>query len=334
LFAAVAWAAPPPVENAASDDGPLLSAFEKQQRLAEQAIRAEVEQQLRDGRARMAAEPATVQKDLALLAGRVFRVHGLSEATRAELRGQIAPLVREARRRALAMKSSTDAKLANRAAAKKVGESDLRLIGPGAEVGVSAPLVADAIDSEKRAKELSDQRTEATGNFYASEERAAVPFADDRPVQYPEAQTWRELTARRREAFGPHHKRFSPAEKEIRKQLETNTEVEFENTPLRDVAIYLADLHGIEVQLDYKGLDWVGVTGETPVTRKIKGVRLKSALRLILGDLDLTYLIANEMLLITTPERAANAVEMRVYPVEDLVFPKTPLEPQIPFGFF
>jgi hypothetical protein len=366
-YAAIATAAPPQQAAATSGERPLLPSFEKQQRLTEQMIRTEVEQELRDARTRIATEPAEVQRNLALLAGRIARTPGLNIQTRTQLRGQIARVVREAHRRALAQQSNDRAKAAKQGAAaaerqrieltvqeqqrvqqmvdrfdgliddgqyeqaRQVGENDLRLIGPGAEVSVSAPLVADAIEKGDRARELSKQRAEGLADFYASEERSAIPFDDSRPIRFPDAEAWRRLTNWRREHFAPHNKRFSAQEIEIRKQLQENTEVDFDNTQLRDVASYLSDRHGIQVQLDNVALDWVGITGETPVTRKVKDVRLQSALRLILRDFDLTYLVIDDVLLITTPERAANATEIRVYPVEDLVTPKEPL---MPFGFF
>ncbi len=338
-YAVVAAAAPPQSDFVPSGDQPLLPAFEQQQRLTEQMIRTEVEQELRNARTRLATEPAAVRKDLALLSGRISRAPGLSIQTRRELRGQLARVVREAHRRALAQQSSDRANMAKQAAAsaerqrielteqeqqrvqqmvdrfdglidegkyeeaKQIGTNDLRLIGPRADASVSAPLVADAIENGTGARQRSKQRAEGLADTYVSEEHSAIPFDDNRPIQYPDAESWRRLTGWRREHFGPHNKRFSPQEIEIRKQLQENTEVDFDNTQLRDVATYLSDRHGIEVQLDNTALDWVGINDETPVTRKVKNVSLQSALRLILRDFDLTYLITDDVLLITTPER-------------------------------
>jgi len=57
------------------------------------------------------------------------------------------------------------------------------------------------------------------------------------------------------------------------------------------------------------------------VTRNLSGVSLRSALRLMLKDLDLTYVIRDEVLLITTPEEANAKLVTKVYPVADLVLP-------------
>ena len=84
---------------------------------------------------------------------------------------------------------------------------------------------------------------------------------------------------------------------------------------------YLKDRHKIEIQLDRKALSDVGIGSDTPVTRNLQGVSLKSALRLMLRDMELTYIIKDGVVLITTPERAESELETRIYPVGDLVLP-------------
>ena len=57
------------------------------------------------------------------------------------------------------------------------------------------------------------------------------------------------------------------------------------------------------------------------MTKNISGISLRSALRLLLGDIDLTYLIKDEVMKITTKEKAAENMIIKVYPVGDLVMP-------------
>ncbi len=82
---------------------------------------------------------------------------------------------------------------------------------------------------------------------------------------------------------------------------------------------YLKDRHHIDIQLDKKAMEDAGIGTDTPVTEVLKGVSLRSALRLMLHKLGLTYLIQNEVLLITTPEAAESKLATRVYPVADIV---------------
>jgi uncharacterized protein YfaS (alpha-2-macroglobulin family)/TolA-binding protein len=111
----------------------------------------------------------------------------------------------------------------------------------------------------------------------------------------------------------------SESTKKILKALNSPTQLEFIETPLHDVVSFLKDYHGIEIQIDRKALDDVGIGSDTPITRDLKGITLRSALQLMLRDLDLTYVIQDEVLLITTPEQAETRQETVVYPVGDLV---------------
>jgi hypothetical protein len=89
--------------------------------------------------------------------------------------------------------------------------------------------------------------------------------------------------------------------------------VDFTETPLRDVIARLKQELGIPIQLDMKALEDAGVDRDTPVTKDLSGISLRSALRLLLGDIDLTYLIKDEVLLITTKDKAGENLFIRCY---------------------
>lgn len=109
-------------------------------------------------------------------------------------------------------------------------------------------------------------------------------------------------------------------EEAIRRALDQRTKMEFVQVPLADVAAYIAELHRIPVVFDKKALDDVGVEAKkTPVGFTADGLKLRSALRHILRQLDLTWTIEDEALVITTPEQADARLETRVYEVGDLV---------------
>jgi hypothetical protein len=56
----------------------------------------------------------------------------------------------------------------------------------------------------------------------------------------------------------------------------------------------------------------------------MKGITLRSALRLLLQPLGLTYIIEDEVMKITTQAKADEKTSTRVYPVGDLVIPIRP----------
>lgn len=100
--------------------------------------------------------------------------------------------------------------------------------------------------------------------------------------------------------------------------LDEPTEVDFTDQPLQDVIDFLKEKHQIEIQLDKRALEDAGQGSDTPITRNLKSVTLDSALDLMLGELDCTYLIHDEVLLITTQTVAENMLTVKVYPVSDL----------------
>ncbi len=105
----------------------------------------------------------------------------------------------------------------------------------------------------------------------------------------------------------------------IRQALEAPVVLEFIETPLQDVVDYLKEFAKIEVQIDRKALDDVGMGADMPITINLRGVSLRSALRLMLREIALTYAIEDEVLLITTHEEAENRLETRMYRVTDLI---------------
>ena len=116
----------------------------------------------------------------------------------------------------------------------------------------------------------------------------------------------------------------SPSECKIREALDQAAQIDFVKTPLKDVVASLKELHHIEIQLDLPALKEAGVDESEPVTKHLKGISLRSALRMMLDDLQLKYVIHNEVLLFTSPTKAESDeyMETRAYPVTDLVCPE------------
>jgi hypothetical protein len=105
----------------------------------------------------------------------------------------------------------------------------------------------------------------------------------------------------------------------IEKALNESTSVEFKETPLTDVIDFLINQSHIEIQLDQRAIADVGIGTDTPMTAKITGVSLRSVLNLILRPINLTWIIKDEVLLITTPEEAESQLTIQVHDVSDLV---------------
>jgi hypothetical protein len=155
-------------------------------------------------------------------------------------------------------------------------------------------------------------------------EKSHVPQPDDPPIVYADAETWKELTARRKERYSAMSlSKPSDAEKKIERALQGPTTIEFVDTKFKDVIEYLKDLHHVEIQLDTAALKDAGFDENTEITKSLKGISLRSALKLLLEDFKLKFVIHNDVLLITTAEKAESGdfTTTKVYPVSDIVLP-------------
>jgi hypothetical protein len=104
----------------------------------------------------------------------------------------------------------------------------------------------------------------------------------------------------------------------IKAALASATQMEFSNESFANVIDYLKDKHQIEIQFDRKTLEEVGFATDKQVTINVKGVTLRSALGLLLRAEGLTWMICDEVLLITTPDEQANLLTTEIYEVADL----------------
>jgi len=157
-------------------------------------------------------------------------------------------------------------------------------------------------------------------------ERAAIPFPDTLTIEYPDAETFRELSERRIKRYeSVDLVDRSPQTLSILEKLDQPISMPFENeTTLEDAIRYIKQATagpndtGIPIYIDPIGLLEAERTMQSPVTMNLEGVPLKTAMRLLLKQLDLTYTVKDGLLTITFKDSTDQPTEIRVYPVADL----------------
>lgn len=105
----------------------------------------------------------------------------------------------------------------------------------------------------------------------------------------------------------------------IRAALNEKSSCRFENTPLHEAIATLSERHGIPIYLREQKLFDASVDISIPITKRLDGVSLRSVLNLIVRDLELTYLVEDQGLVITTPENAEDHEIIVAYDVRDIV---------------
>lgn len=105
----------------------------------------------------------------------------------------------------------------------------------------------------------------------------------------------------------------------IRKALLSRTSVDADGVPLSQLIDSLAKKQGLQWTIDKDALIDEGIRMDEPVDLHVADITLKSALRLILAPLQLTNIIEDEVLTVTTAAKAADLLETRVYDVLAIV---------------
>ncbi|MFN5532388.1 MAG: hypothetical protein ACK5F7_17570, partial [Planctomycetaceae bacterium] len=152
-------------------------------------------------------------------------------------------------------------------------------------------------------------------------EKAHVPFPDEPPMLYPPPEVWQQLTQRRKKWASVDLTKYSPSEEKLRESLAKPTDVNFQETPLRECIEFLEKQMGIDIYIDEAKLSDDGASAnlDEPVTLQLSGISFRSVLKLLLEGRDLTWLIEDEVMKITTKSDADSKLQIRVYPVGDLV---------------
>jgi hypothetical protein len=363
LAAAPACAQGEPVQapTAKPSSHSLLDTAARERRVAAQAVEAEVSASLRSARARIGTQPAEVYHDLSIELDRVRKSKDLEAPDRARLAAQIRGVMLQASRQASSHSElnlrTQELNAAQYAEAQRVRDitveqqraqraltqtaadiqhgqyeaavdSANRAAAFGSAPGASTAAAIQARTSGRYSSNLALQGSRNYGYLATTDAVAssAVPISDLPGVQYPSAEEWKAKTAAREKyatTFDMH--RVTPGEAKIEAALKQTSSLDCDQMPLADVIAYLRARNDIEIQLDRKGLADVGVDTSTAVTMHVKGIKLKSILKLLCDELELSSVRRDDILLITSKEKAAQFNVNRVYYVGPEVMDPRPI---------
>jgi DNA-binding CsgD family transcriptional regulator len=315
-------------------DGELLDQVERQQRVYQQFLRTEVRNVVGQARGLMGADPEQAVNMLKLTLEKVAQAPEIDPELRAQLEDQIEAALQSASQQAM-VKTERDLRREQIAAEgrarqqinrelfiqeEKVNQLMARFnalmdeeryrdaeavaniaeaMSPGTAGLRTAELTSRMVGYTADMNAVRDARHKGVVDATYQIELSLVPTPDEPPILYPDPEVWQLLTERRKKFKAVDLTQNNPTEAKILAALDDKTELEFVDQPLVDA----------------------GLGSDTPVTRNISGITLRSALRLMLGEMDLTYVIRDEVLMITTKTEAENMLSTKVYPVGDLVIP-------------
>ena len=95
--------------------------------------------------------------------------------------------------------------------------------------------------------------------------------------------------------------------------------LDYTEQPLEEVVSLLQEEYDIPIKLDLPAMKEIKSEPDRPVSVNLHGISLGAALRLMLKELDLTYGIHDEILLITSEDAEQQRLQTCVYDVRDLM---------------
>lgn len=359
-------AAPPP-----ANDEAFIDDFDRRKKQQNELIIKETEVEISEARRTMQSNPTKAKEDMKLRADFLDRVPDLYPEVRAQLMDKVVVAIRQAEKREASFeeeqairRKAEGARIERDRIQKKlirdqekvrqlVEQFDV-LMDEGAyeeasesvaahveklmpDTALATTLRENARDEEayRSWKYVYGQHVKRFNQTMLQVDTAATPFPDNVPIIYPDAEFWEDLTNRRKQYASVDLQKKGSAEEKIFRALGENADFQLIQMPLRQFAEQIEQQHKIQVEIDNKGLIDAGLDPETmEINRDLRGISLRSALRLILKELELTYVVQNEVLLITTPDKAGTVLTTKVYPVADLVLAIRNIDiPSMPLPF-
>ena len=109
----------------------------------------------------------------------------------------------------------------------------------------------------------------------------------------------------------------------LRQKLDSTVQIEFVETPVKDVIAYLSDFLQAPLRFDVRAMEEVAIHLDAPVTLSLKDVKASTAMRIIFDQINesatpIEFVRREGVIEITTRTRVDRELEPRVYLVRDL----------------
>ncbi len=111
-------------------------------------------------------------------------------------------------------------------------------------------------------------------------------------------------------------------EKRFEESMSQRVSGRFHQIPLDEAIVQLSEQVSFPIAIDRRSLEELGLTSDVPVTATFDDISFRSALKLLLRELDLTYTLQGETLLITSIEAAEQNLRARIYWLEGTGIPR------------
>ena len=173
--------------------------------------------------------------------------------------------------------------------------------------------VKSTIDSRRQALDTAKTdrivKADRLNSVFREVDKSATPEPGD--IRYNRAR-WLEISKRRSTA-----QKTTAKEDAILKILDSTLDAKYEANSLEEVIDHLRKVTKVDIVVDKRALEEAGASYESKVNLKFKS-SVRQILKRILADLNLTYVVKDEAILITSRERANQMTTTKPYYLGDL----------------
>ncbi len=178
--------------------------------------------------------------------------------------------------------------------------------------------VTGRVADSRKIRDSSGDRMTAT---MTSVDRTSVPAKSD----YDLPDDWAEKSKRRSSSA-----KLTEKEKALLEALKKPVKVDYNRDTFQSVIDHLSKQMGQDILLDKQSMEEANVTYDTPITLRFnKPVSGRTALKRVLADVGLTYVIRKESIEVTTVARAKEMLTVRTYYIGDLMGVVSPMMPAV-----
>jgi hypothetical protein len=175
-------------------------------------------------------------------------------------------------------------------------------------------LLAGQTGLEKAIKAADKDRKDADPKVLAAlrdVDHSATPI--DGNMAFPS--DFKDKTKNRRDDSGP-----TTEERAMIKSLESVIDARYKNSRFQDVIDHISTAINRTIIADAGALTEAGITYDSPVNFVAREpIATRTALRSVLGSLNLTYVVRDNIIYVTTPLKARELMTTKVYYIGDLI---------------
>jgi hypothetical protein len=293
----------------ATADGPDLERFQRENEVAAQKVETDVNKMLAEARRLELSNPDRARQLLTRARALLTDVRGMAEERRTRLLALVDARVRSVEATIRQQQAAADRTAAQDAERERQREKE--------RVGTKSQRPAD------QARDFINKGRDQLGGAYGEKvrrakgfnevfrdiERSSVPSTRD--VTFPK--DWAARSALRKKRFEPQ---LTQAEKNLIKALNSTLSLEFEKVAFRDVINYLQEKTGTTIIVDRASMREAEVEYDDPVNFTAPKITFRTALRKILADNHLSYVLKDGIIEVVTPQKAREMMVVRNYPID------------------